>query len=107
MGVPRRTMRDIKTLTGRVDRIANPYMAYMQITCLEMEKARKRKERESAQHRLALLDARLRDIEAEKARLLAALAANGAHPELATPGRGAPRPTARLASSRSAMRLRY
>lgn len=107
MSVPRRTMRDIKTLTGRVDRIANPYMAYMQITCLEMEKARKRKERESAQHRLATLDTRLREIEIEKGQLLGALAANGAHPELVAPGRGASRPTARVASARSAMRLRY
>ena len=41
MAILRRTMRDIKTLSGRVDRISNPYMAYMQITCLEMEKVRK------------------------------------------------------------------
>ena len=45
-------MRDIRTLSGRVDRIANAYMAYMQITCLEMEEARKGRERESALQRV-------------------------------------------------------
>jgi len=78
MPPPRRTMRDIKTLSGRVDRIANPYMAYMQITCLEMEKARKGREKESALKRLQDLDARLHEIEREKASLLYALAERGA-----------------------------
>lgn len=78
MAMPRKTMRDIRTLSGRVDRIANPYMAYMQITCLEMEKARKGRERASALQRVEIINARLRDIEAEKATLLRALAERGA-----------------------------
>jgi hypothetical protein len=77
MGIPRKTMRDIRTLSGKVDRIANPYMAYMQITCLEMEKARKGREKASAVQRVETLDGRLRDIEAEKASLLRALAERG------------------------------
>ena len=78
MGIPRKTMRDIRTLSGKVDRIANPYMAYMQITCLEMEKARKGREKASALQRVEALDGRLRDIEAEKTSLLRALAERGA-----------------------------
>ena len=78
MAIPRKTMRDIRTLSGKVDRIANPYMAYMQITCLEMEKARKGREKASALQRVETLDGRLRDIEAEKTSLLRALAERGA-----------------------------
>ena len=97
MPPPRRSMRDIKTQSGRVDRIANPYMAYMQITCLEMEKVRKGREKESALKRLQDLDARLDEIEREKAALLHALAERGAaqaataSPDrpLASNGRGA------------------
>lgn len=73
MAMPRKTMRDIRTLSGKVDRIANPHMAYMQITCLEMEKARKGRERASALQRVESIDGRLREIEAEKAALLQAL----------------------------------
>lgn len=88
MATPRRTMRDIRTLSGKVDRIANPYMAYMQITCLEMEKARKGREKASALQRVENLNERLRDIEAEKAALLRALAERGAAPTVGTPGEG-------------------
>jgi len=83
MSLPRKSTRDIKTLSGRVDRIANPYMAYMQITCLEMEKARKGREKESALQRVQNLDARLGEIEREKAALLCALAERGAAPAAA------------------------
>ena len=78
MSLPRKSMRDMKTLSGRVDRIANPYMAYMQITCLEMEKARKGREKDSALKRLQDLDVRLDEIEREKAALLHELAERGA-----------------------------
>ena len=78
MAMLRRTMRDIKTVSGRVDRIANPYMAYMQITCMEMEKVRKGRERESAMQRVRNLDARLQEIELQKASLLRALAERAA-----------------------------
>ncbi len=92
MPILRRAMRDIKTLSGRVDRIANPYMAYMQITCLEMEKARKGRERASALQRVQNLEGRLREIEAQKAALLLALAARTAAPapgQVASGGRTA------------------
>lgn len=90
MSMPRRTMRDIKSLSGKVDRIANSYMAYMQITCLEMEKARKDRERVSALQRVQNLTARIRAIELEKASLLRALTERGAVPApgIANPGCG-------------------
>jgi hypothetical protein len=74
MAIPRRGLRDIRTHSGKVDRVHVPYMAYMKITALEMEKARRGKERDSAGRRVAETDARLQEIEAEKGSLLQALA---------------------------------
>jgi hypothetical protein len=42
----------------------------MQITCLEMEKARRGSERNAASRRIAELDVRMREIEEEKQALL-------------------------------------
>jgi hypothetical protein len=49
-------------------------MAQMQITCLEIEKARRTSERRSASRRMAEIDARLQEIEVEKETILQALA---------------------------------
>ena len=65
-----RGLRDIRTRSGRVDRVGIPYMAYMNISCLEMEKARREKERLSALGRITSIEKRLREIEAEKDLLL-------------------------------------
>ena len=73
MATPRRGMREIHTLSGRVDQVSVPYKAYMQITCLEMEKLRRQRESASAHPRIANLDARLGEIEAEKESLLRAV----------------------------------
>ncbi|MBI2827946.1 MAG: hypothetical protein HYX77_01580 [Acidobacteria bacterium] len=104
MSLPRKSLRDLKTLSGRADRIANPYMGYMQITCLEMEKARKGREKESALRRVQTLDARLREIEREKADLLRALAERAVAPAAAAAG-----PGRRLAFNASAggLKVRY
>jgi hypothetical protein len=67
-----RTLQDIHTLSGSFDRISRPDKAFMKIACLEMEKARRGTERENALHRLKNIDARLQEIEAEKAALLEA-----------------------------------
>jgi hypothetical protein len=61
-----RGLKDIRTRSGRVDRVGVPYMAYMKISCLEMERARRETEKSSAQIRIRNIDARLADIEAEK-----------------------------------------
>jgi hypothetical protein len=66
-------LRDIRTHSGKVDRLAIPHMAYMNISCLEMEKARREKERLSALNRINNIDQRLQEIEAEKDVLLKGL----------------------------------
>ena len=78
-----RGLQDIPTLSGRVDQTALPYKAYMKVACLEMEKVRRGKERESASFRVKNIDARFKEIEDEKAALLQALA------KLDKPGSGA------------------
>jgi hypothetical protein len=73
MAIPSKGLNHIQTLSGRVDQLALPYRVYMQVTCLEMEKARRQSERRSARCRMAALDARLQEIEVEKANLLQAI----------------------------------
>ena len=70
MAIPARGLRCLRTLSGRVDRVAVPYRAYMQVTCLEMEKARRGSERRSATQRIREIDKRLAEIEAEQVELL-------------------------------------
>jgi len=45
-------------------------MAYMNISCLEMERTRREKERSSAMLRIKNIDRRIKEIEAEKDLLL-------------------------------------
>jgi flavoprotein len=68
-----RGLQDIRTLSARVDRAIVPYKEYMKISCLEMERSRRRKERESAMQRVKNIDTRMREIDAEKSALLQAL----------------------------------
>lgn len=77
MAIPTKGINNIRTLSGRVDQRSLPYRSYMQITCLEMEKARRNMERKSASQRIALIDARLDQIEQAKQEMLQALAASG------------------------------
>jgi len=86
MAIASRGLKNIRTLAGRVDPGALPYRGYMQITCLEMEKARRRAERSSAAKRITEIDLRLQEIEKEKQQLLDALARPGARPVSRLPG---------------------
>lgn len=61
-----RGLRDIRTYSGKVDVAGVPYLAYMKISCLEMEKARREKERNSVISRMRNIDFRIRDIDAER-----------------------------------------
>ena len=70
MAIPQRGLREIRTNAGKQDQTYRPYRAYMQITCLEMEKARRHSERKTSLQRINSLDARLKEIEAEKGTLL-------------------------------------
>jgi hypothetical protein len=65
-----RGLREIRTHSGRVNRVGIPYMAYMNISCLEMEKARREKEKLSALNRISDIEKRLLEIESEKDALL-------------------------------------
>jgi len=74
MAIPKRGLTNIRTLSGRVDQLTLPYRAYMQITCLEMEKSRRDRERQAASKRVQDIDARLGDIDQEQQKLLRAVA---------------------------------
>lgn len=74
MPIPLRGLRTIRTQAGKVDLIAVPHRAHLQIACLELEKARRTTERTSVIRRMAELDARINEIETEQAYLLQALA---------------------------------
>jgi hypothetical protein len=71
MPVVKRGLKNIRTLSARVNQFSLPYRSYMQISCLEMEKARRGVERKSISERMAVIDARLEDIEKAKQELLA------------------------------------
>jgi len=76
MTIPRRTLRnlqDIRTNSRTSVETFEPHKAFMRLTCLEMEKTRRQKERESALERVRNIDSRFREIEAEKAEILRAL----------------------------------
>ena len=64
-----RRLQDIKTIAGKVDKLSHPHTAYLRISCLEMERARKIKEKESAMRRVAMIDERLKEIDAEKSQI--------------------------------------
>ena len=80
MPIPLRGLRTLRTLAGRVDLVAVPHRAHLQIACLELEKARRTTERTSAFRRVAELDVRLKEIDAEQARLLQTLANRKCNP---------------------------
>jgi hypothetical protein len=69
---PRRTVQDIRTMSERVSETNNPQRKYLALAMLELEKARRNQEKQSAGQRVANIDRRLADIEAVQAELLAA-----------------------------------
>jgi hypothetical protein len=77
MSIPRRGLQDIRTLSGRIGKATVPYMAYLRISHIELEKARRTRESDSARQRMSDIAARLSEIEAEKASLLQALGEEG------------------------------
>ena len=97
MAMPRLGLNNIRTISGKVNQAAIPYRAYMQVTCLEMERARRSAERQSAMARVTAIDK-------EKAGLLRSIDEPGRvsslqHPELPS-GRN-------LRSSARGFKLRY
>ena len=86
MAIPTKGLNTIRTLSGRVDQLSLPYRSYMQVTCLEMERARRGMERKSASQRVALIDARIEQIEKDKQELLRAVALAGQSTPARLPG---------------------
>jgi len=80
MAIPRRGILDIRTLTGKVRKATIPHEAYLRISHIEMEKARKTQESEKARQLMADIAARLAEIEAEKEALLQGLRDRGSDP---------------------------
>lgn len=70
MAVIRRSLRDIRTLAGRVGKVSTPHNAFMRISHIELEKARRSREKEAATQLIADIDERIGEIEAEKAEIL-------------------------------------
>jgi CHASE3 domain sensor protein len=70
MPVPKRGLRDIRTVTARVKKSTLPHEVYLRISHIEMEKARKTVESEKARQLMMDIATRLREIEVEKKELL-------------------------------------
>ena len=67
--VPRRGVQDIRTMSERISDADNPQRKYLALAMLELEKARRNKEKQSASQRVANIDQRLADITAEQTEL--------------------------------------
>ena len=104
MTIPDRGLNQIRTLSGRADQLSLPYRSYMQISCLEMERARRNTERKSASQRIALIDARIEEIDKTKQDLLQAAAATG---EAAPTRRPGSRPESAPRRNTGGFRIRY
>jgi hypothetical protein len=70
--IPRRGVQDIRTMSERISDADNPQRKYLSLAMLELERARRNKERQSANQRVINIDQRLADITAEQTDLLAA-----------------------------------
>lgn len=88
MPIPIRGLRTLRTLAGKVSRTVVPHRAHLQIACLEIEKSRWTTERTNELRRLAELDARLREIEAEQAALMQGLTDRNKSKQNTAPGAG-------------------
>jgi hypothetical protein len=72
---PPRSVSSIKTHSGRVSGTHEAHRDYFQVGALELERSRRVKERDAANNRIATINARIAEIDSEKAKLLAAAAA--------------------------------
>lgn len=65
-----RSLRDIRTNADRCDQFVDPYKGYLRLGTLEMERARKLKERANLEERLRVIEDRCRQLDAEKEAIL-------------------------------------
>ena len=74
--VPRRGLQDIHTMSERISDADNPQRKYLALAMLELEKARRNKEKQSANQRVANIDKRMLEIATAETDLLAAVEAD-------------------------------
>lgn len=70
---PSRGIGDLRTLTGRSDTQIPAHKAYLRISFLELERARRNQEIRTARDRFDIINARFREIDAEIAEILASV----------------------------------
>jgi len=73
-----RGLKDLRTLTGRSDAQIPAHKAYLRISFLELERARRMQEIRTARSRFDIIEGRFREIDAEIAGILGGL--NGSSP---------------------------
>lgn len=98
-----RGVSDIRTLTGRAHSSNIPYMRFMKLSCLEMEKLRRGKERASAMRRVNAIDVRFHEIEIEKASLLEEIQIN----DVVTQNQSSDTGKSKSGGNKSRFRIRY
>ena len=74
--IPTRGLQEIRTMSERISDADNPQRKYLALAMLELEKARRNKEKLSANQRAANIDQRMLDIVAAQVDLLAAAEAD-------------------------------
>jgi hypothetical protein len=108
MSTPRvspRGLQDVRTLAGSVDQTFLPHRTFLRIACLEMEKFRRTQERASAVRRVASIDRRFGEIDAEKGRLLRTM--KGDKTEIARKESSGPAPHGIAPAGAGGVKFRY
>lgn len=70
---PSRGLSDLRTLAGRSDTQISPHKAYLRITFLELERARRMQEVRTYHNRFEAISGRFREIDGEIANIRASL----------------------------------
>ena len=103
-----RGLQEIRTISGRSDKAGSSYRNYMKVSCLEMEKFRRGKERATALERVANINLRFLEIEKQKQALLREV--EGDRPQPQREGQGTKAdgpPAARENNGGGPFRIRY
>jgi len=72
---PSKGLQDIRTISERTSDAENPQRKYLTLAMLELEKARRNKEKQSASQRVENIDRRVAEIEQQQLGLLATVEA--------------------------------
>ena len=102
--IPSRGLQDIHTMSERISEVDNPQRKYLALAMLELEKARRNKEKQSANQRVANIDQRMVEIVAAQTDLLAA---DKADLDTSVPAGQSGRPAGANAQSGCGFKLAY